>query len=1083
MAQRTDIHKVLIIGSGPIVIGQACEFDYSGTQACKALRSLGYEIVLVNSNPATIMTDPEMADKTYIEPLNVERVAAVIEKERPDALLPNLGGQSGLNLCSELYKAGVLDKYNVKVIGVQVDAIERGEDRTEFKNTMNMLGIEMARSKACYSVEEALEEADELGYPVVLRPAYTMGGAGGGLVYNKEELQTVCSRGLQASIIHQVLVEESILGWEELELEVVRDKDNNMITVCFIENVDPVGVHTGDSFCTAPMLTIDEDLQKELQRQAYRIVEHIGVIGGTNVQFAHDPKTGRIVVIEINPRTSRSSALASKATGFPIALVSAKLATGLTLSELPDSKFGTLDKYVPNGDYVVVKFARWAFEKFHGVEDKLGTQMRAVGEVMSIGKNFKEAFQKSIRSLEKDRYGLGAISKYEEMPVEELLRLLKDASSERYFLIYEAMKKGVTVDEIHDITKIKHYFLTQMKELVDEEKALLTNYKGQVPSKEALIKAKEDGFSDKYLAKVLGISEDDIRKSRQELGLLECWDGVHVYGTDGSAYYYSTYQKEESLENPMKLSDSKENKKIMILGGGPNRIGQGIEFDYCCVHAAMALKKLGFETIIVNCNPETVSTDYDTSDKLYFEPLTLEDVLQIYRKEQPLGVIAQFGGQTPLNLSEKLKEEGVNILGTTPEVIALAEDRDKFRIMMEKLGIPMAESGMASDVEGAKEIAKRIGYPVMVRPSFVLGGRGMEIVRDEESMEGYMRAAVGVTPDRPILIDRFLNNAMECEADAISDGKEAFVPAVMEHIELAGIHSGDSACIVPSKHISEKNLKTIEEYTKKIAVEMNVVGLMNMQYAIEDDTVYVLEANPRASRTVPLVSKVCGISMVPVATEIITADITGRPSPIPSLIAEKKNGEPPYYGVKEAVFPFNMFPEVDPVLGPEMRSTGEVLGLAKTPGEAFFKAEEAANAALPLEGAVLISLNEEDKPLAAELAKSFSEDGFKIYATGKTYENIIEAGVEATRIMKNYEGGRPNVEDIIKNGEVQLVVNTPIGKGAKYDDAYLRRAAVKARIPYITTVVAAKAAAAGIRQVKENGADNIHSLQDYHEKL
>ncbi|MBE5823918.1 MAG: carbamoyl-phosphate synthase large subunit [Butyrivibrio sp.] len=1080
MAQRTDIHKVLIIGSGPIVIGQACEFDYSGTQACKALRSLGYEIVLVNSNPATIMTDPEMADKTYIEPLNVERVAAVIEKERPDALLPNLGGQSGLNLCSELYKAGVLDKYNVKVIGVQVDAIERGEDRTEFKKTMDMLGIEMARSKACYSIEEALAEADELGYPVVLRPAYTMGGAGGGLVYNKEELQTVCARGLAASIIHQVLVEESILGWEELELEVVRDKDNNMITVCFIENVDPVGVHTGDSFCTAPMLTISEDLQKELQRQAYKIVEHIGVIGGTNVQFAHDPKTGRIVVIEINPRTSRSSALASKATGFPIALVSAKLATGLTLSELPDSKFGTLDKYVPNGDYVVVKFARWAFEKFHGVEDKLGTQMRAVGEVMSIGKNFKEAFQKAIRSLEKGRYGLGNVKKYEDMDKTELLRMLKNASSERYFLIYEALKKGITVEELFDITKVKHYFLNEIKELVDEEKELVSKFKGQVPSEDALVKAKEDGFADKYLSQILGVSEDDIRNTRDKQGLTEEWDGVHVYGTEGAAYYYSTYKRAASLENPKDMG-ADGSKKIMILGGGPNRIGQGIEFDYCCVHAALALKKLGFETIIVNCNPETVSTDYDTSDTLYFEPLTLEDVLQIYRKEKPVGVIAQFGGQTPLNLAAKLKEEGVNILGTTPEVIDLAEDRDQFRMMMQKLGIPMAESGMASDVEGAKKIAARIGYPVMVRPSFVLGGRGMEIVRDEESMEGYMKAAVGVTPDRPILIDRFLHNALECEADAISDGKQAFVPAVMEHIELAGIHSGDSACIIPSKHISEKNLRTIEEYTRKIAVEMNVVGLMNMQYAIEDDTVYVLEANPRASRTVPLVSKVCGIKMVPVATDIITSQLTGRPSPVKDLIANKSKDEPVYYGVKEAVFPFNMFPEVDPVLGPEMRSTGEVLGLARTPGEAFFKAEEAAGAALPLEGAVLISLNSEDKPEAADIARAFADEGFKIYATGKTFENIVDAGIDAVRIMKNYEGGRPNVEDVIKNGDVQLVINTPIGKGAEHDDGYLRRAAIKARIPYITTVAAAKAAAEGITEVKLKGSGHIKSLQEYHQ--
>ncbi|MBR4668487.1 MAG: carbamoyl-phosphate synthase large subunit [Butyrivibrio sp.] len=1076
MAQRTDIKKVLIIGSGPIVIGQACEFDYSGTQACKALRSLGYQIVLVNSNPATIMTDPEMADKTYIEPLNVERVTAVIEKERPDALLPNLGGQSGLNLCSELYKAGVLDKYNVKVIGVQVDAIERGEDRTEFKNTMDKLGIEMARSKACYSIEEVLAEADELGYPVVLRPAYTMGGAGGGLVYNKEELQTVCARGLAASIIHQVLVEESILGWEELELEVVRDKDNNMITVCFIENVDPVGVHTGDSFCTAPMLTISEDLQKELQRQAYKIVEHIGVIGGTNVQFAHDPVSGRIIVIEINPRTSRSSALASKATGFPIALVSAKLATGLTLAELPDSKFGTLDKYVPNGDYVVVKFARWAFEKFKGVEDKLGTQMRAVGEVMSIGKNFKEAFQKAIRSLEKDRYGLGLVEKFQNKSTDELLRLIKNASSERYFLMYEALKKGVSVDELFEITKVKHYFLEQMKELVDEEISLSQKFMGHTPDAEALKKAKEDGFSDRYLAKLLDITEDDIRNARTDIDVAESWEPVHVYGTDGSAYYYSTYKKiEDSSEETVS-----SNNKIMILGGGPNRIGQGIEFDYCCVHAAMALKKLGFETIIVNCNPETVSTDYDTSDKLYFEPLTLEDVLQIYKKEKPLGVIAQFGGQTPLNLAAKLKEEGVNILGTTPEVIDLAEDRDQFRMMMDKLQIPMAESGMASNVEEAKEIASRIGYPVMVRPSFVLGGRGMEVVRDEESMEEYMKAAVGVTPDRPILIDRFLHNALECEADAISDGTQAFVPAVMEHIELAGIHSGDSACIIPSKHISEKHLKTIEEYTRKIAVEMNVVGLMNMQYAIEDDTVYVLEANLRASRTVPLVSKVCGIKMVPLATDIITASLTGRKSPVGELIANKSTAEPKYYGVKEAVFPFNMFPEVDPVLGPEMRSTGEVLGLAKTPGEAFYKAQEATGSPLPLEGAVLISLNDEDKPKAAEIAGKFAESGFTVYATGKTYELIKDAGIEAKRVMKNYEGGRPDVEDVIKNGEVQLIINTPIGKGAEHDDGYLRRAAVKARIPYITTVAAGLAAIEGIAQVKKEGCSNVQSLQVYH---
>ncbi len=1071
MAQRTDIHKVLIIGSGPIVIGQACEFDYSGTQACKALRSLGYEIVLVNSNPATIMTDPEMADKTYIEPLNVERVEAVIAKERPDALLPNLGGQSGLNLAAELYKAGVLDKYNVKVIGVQIDAIERGEDRIEFKETMNKLGVEMARSEVSYSVDEALAIADKLGYPVVLRPAYTMGGAGGGLVYNREELKTVCARGLQASIIHQVLVEESILGWEELELEVVRDKDNNMITVCFIENVDPVGMHTGDSFCTAPMLTISEELQQRMQKQAYDIVEHIGVIGGTNVQFAHDPKTDRLVVIEINPRTSRSSALASKATGFPIALVSAKLATGLTLSELPDSKFGTLDKYIPNGDYVVVKFARWAFEKFKGVEDHLGTQMRAVGEVMSIGKNYKEAFQKAIRSLEKDRYGLGHVKNFNDLTKEELLQLLITPSSERHFQMYEALRKGATVEEINKVTSVKAYFIEQMKELVEEEEALVSKYAGKIPADEDLIQAKQDGFSDLYLAKILGVKQDAIRNKREELGCTESWDDVHVYGTEDSSYYYSTYCAEDNNE----ITDE---KKIMILGGGPNRIGQGIEFDYCCVHAAQSLKKLGFKTIIVNCNPETVSTDYDTSDKLYFEPLTLEDVLSIYRKEKPLGVIAQFGGQTPLNLAAKLKEEGVNILGTTPETIAMAEDRDLFRAMMDKLEIPMPESGMAVTVEEAREIANKIGYPVMVRPSFVLGGRGMEVVYDDEQINDYMKAAIGVTPDRPILIDRFLHNAMECEADAIADGTHAYVPAVMEHIELAGIHSGDSACIIPSKHISDENLKTIKEYTRKIAEEMHVVGLMNMQYAIEDGKVFVIEANPRASRTVPLVSKVCGIRMVPLATDIITSQFTGRPSPIENM----PEREIPYFGVKEAVLPFNMFPEVDPILGPEMRSTGEVLGISETVGEAFYKTEEAAKSTLPLEGTVLISLNDRDKAEAPALAKSFVEDGFKVLATGRTYELITEAGIPAEKVLKLYEG-RPNILDMMTNGEIQLIINSPVGKASIHDDSYLRKSAIKNRICYITTVAAAKAAAEGIKYVKANGATDIHSLQEWHELI
>ena len=1067
MPKLKDIDKVLIIGSGPIVIGQACEFDYSGTQACKALRKLGYKIVLVNSNPATIMTDPETADVTYIEPLNVERLEQIIAKERPDALLPNLGGQSGLNLCSELYKAGVLDKYNVKVIGVQVDAIERGEDRIEFKKTMNSLGIEMARSEVAYSVDEALAIADRLGYPVVLRPAYTMGGAGGGLVYNREELQTVCARGLQASIVGQVLVEESILGWEELELEVVRDSEGNMITVCFIENIDPLGVHTGDSFCCAPMLTISEDCQKRLQEQAYKIVDKVQVIGGTNVQFAHDPVTDRIIVIEINPRTSRSSALASKATGFPIALVSAMLAAGLTLHDIPCGKYGTLDKYVPDGDYVVIKFARWAFEKFKGVEDKLGTQMRAVGEVMSIGKNYKEAFQKAIRSLENGRYGLGHAKNFDTLSKEELLKKLVTPSSERHFIMYEALRKGATVDEIYELTRVKHYFISQMKELVDEEEELL-KFKGSLPSDELLTKAKKDGFSDKYLSQLLDISEDDVRSRRTSLGVNEAWEGVHVSGTENSAYYYSTYNGED--KNPVS-----NNRKIMILGGGPNRIGQGIEFDYCCVHASLALKKLGFETIIVNCNPETVSTDYDTSDKLYFEPLTLEDVLSIYNKEKPLGVIAQFGGQTPLNLAASLEKNGVKILGTSPAVIDLAEDRDQFRAMMDKLEIPMPESGMATTVDEAISIANGIGYPVMVRPSYVLGGRGMEVVYDDESMSGYMKAAVGVTPDRPILIDRFLNNAIECESDAISDGTHAFVPAVMEHIELAGVHSGDSACIIPSVHISEENVRLIKEYTRRIAEEMHVKGLMNMQYAIEKGKVYVLEANPRASRTVPLVSKVCDIRMVPIATDIITSELTGRPSPIPAM----KERHIPYYGVKEAAFPFNMFPEVDPILGPEMRSTGEVLGLSSHYGEAFYKAEEGVSSKLPLEGTVLISVNRKDKEEVVDVAGSFVNDGFKVLATGGTYDLIAEAGLPVTKIKKLYEG-RPNILDAITNGEIDLIINSPVGKESVHDDSYLRKAAIKARIPYMTTMAAAKATAEGIAYVKKNGSSEVRSLQEFH---
>ncbi|MDF1591179.1 MAG: carbamoyl-phosphate synthase large subunit [Desulfobacterales bacterium] len=1062
MPKREDIHKVLIIGSGPIIIGQACEFDYSGTQACKALRSLGYEIVLVNSNPATIMTDPGMADATYIEPLNVTVLTEIIATERPDALLPNLGGQTGLNLSSELYRSGVLEKYGVKVIGVNIDAIERGEDRLAFKKTMTRLGIDMPRSEIVTTVEAAESEAEKLGYPVVIRPAYTMGGTGGGLVYNVEELRTVATRGLAVSLVHQVLVEESVLGWEELELEVVRDAKNQMITVCFIENVDAMGIHTGDSFCTAPMLTIAKDLQQRLQQYSYAIVEAIEVIGGTNIQFAHDPKSGRVVVIEINPRTSRSSALASKATGFPIALVSSLLAGGLTMDEIPYWRDGTLEKYTPSGEYVVVKFARWAFEKFKGIEDKLGTQMRAVGEVMSIGKNYKEALQKAIRSLESSRYGLGFAKDFNKKSAEELLQMLRTPTSERQFIMYEALRKGIDIETLYETTHIKPWFLRQMKELVELEESILA-YKGKKLPDDLLIQAKKDGFADRYLAERLNIPEKDIRTRRISLGITESWEPVPVSGVENAAYYYSSYNAPDSVP----VSDR---KKIMVLGGGPNRIGQGIEFDYCCVHAAFAIRDAGYESIMVNCNPETVSTDYDTSDKLYFEPLTVEDVLSIYQKENPEGVIVQFGGQTPLNIAGELAEAGVRIIGTTPETIDLAEDRDRFRKVMRKLGIPQPESGMAANLTEALEIAKKIGYPLMVRPSYVLGGRAMEVVLDDDMLSRYMEAVVNVSPQRPILIDKFLENAIEAEADAIADGTDAFVPAVMEHIELAGVHSGDSACVIPPVSISRKHIETIQEYTRKIAIELNVVGLMNIQYAIASDTVYILEANPRASRTVPIVSKVCNIPMANLATRIMLgqklADLKLTHRPIP------------HFGVKEAVFPFNMFPEVDPLLGPEMRSTGEVLGMADSFGLAYFKSQEATQLSLPLEGSVLITVADRDKPSALEPARLFRDMGFKILTTKGTFEFLKANGIE-TELIRKLGYGRPDIVDAIKNNEIKLVINTPSGKESQEDDSYIRKAAIKYKVSHITTTAAALAAAKGIAARKE-GKSNVKSLQRYH---
>ena len=1064
MPKRTDIRKIMLIGSGPIVIGQGCEFDYSGVQACKVLRHEGFEVVLVNSNPATIMTDPEFADRTYIEPLTPDILHEIIRRERPDALLPTLGGQTALNLAISLQDAGILDKYHVKVIGVDLNAIKRGEDRIEFKKTMDMLGVPMAKSEPSYSVEEAEKIASELGYPVVLRPAYTMGGTGGGIVYNVEELREVVARGLAASLIGQVLVEECVLGWEELELEVVRDEKGNKITVCFIENVDPMGVHTGDSFCVAPMLTVPESVQKKLQEYSYRIIDAIGVTGGCNVQFAHNREDNRIIVIEINPRTSRSSALASKATGFPIAQVSTKLATGVTLDELPYWRDGSLDKYTPSGDYVVVKFARWAFEKFPQAKDHLGTQMKAVGEVMSIGKSFKEAFQKAIRSLEIGRSGLGLVKKIEKLSLEELMPLIASPSSERYFQLYEAFKKGLTVAEARNLTKITEYFLTQIKELADFE-LKLAGYTWMALPDELLIEAKKSGFSDKYLGRLFGVPEKEVRESRIALGCVATYCRVPVSGVENADYYYSTYS---GAPDEVPVSG---NRKIMVLGGGPNRIGQGIEFDYTCVHAAFALRDAGYESVLVNCNPETVSTDYDTSDKLYFEPLTTEDVLAIYAKEKPEGVIVQFGGQTPLNIAQELKDAGVKIIGTQPEGIRLAEDREYFRERMIALGIRQPESGTARSLEEAVALGRKIGYPVMVRPSFVLGGRGMAVLYDEAMLTRYAIEAIQVSPEYPMLIDRFLDNAIECEVDAISDGKDTFVASVMEHIELAGIHSGDSACSIPPVTLAKKYLDTIEEQAAAIARDFRVKGILNVQFAVCEDQVWIIEANPRASRTVPVVSKVTGMPLARIATYLMLGHSLSEYKDI------LKPHPQTYFGVKEAVFPFNMFPEVDPVLGPEMRATGEVMGLAPTFGMAYFKAQQAAGSRLPLKGTVLVSVSERERKYLLPIVRTLHELGFKLVATEGTAKFLAENGIPHSEVKKLNEG-RPNVADLIKNREVALIINTPIGRLGKIDDSCIRMLAIQYKIPYMTTIAAAKASAAGIREAL-HGDSSPKSLQEY----
>ena len=1093
--KRTDINKILIIGSGPIIIGQACEFDYSGTQACQALRALDYEIVLVNSNPATIMTDPQMADSTYIEPLNTTRLEEIIKKERPDALLPNCGGQTALNLSMELEKSGILARYEVEVIGVNLKAIERGEDRIAFKDMMAELDIGMAKSEACYTLEECVNAARSLGYPCVVRPAYTMGGTGGGICYNETELKSIASRGLSASLIQQVLIEESILGWEELELEIVRDSTGHAITICCIENIDPMGVHTGDSICVAPMLDVSEDVQKRLQEYSYKIVESVGVVGGCNCQFAYNRNEDRIVVIEINPRTSRSSALASKATGFPIARVAAQLAVGVTLSELPYYHKGTLDKYEPRCDYVVVKFPRWAFEKFPEAVDELGTQMKAVGEAMSIGKTFKESMQKAVRSLENDRYGIGFVNNYNSMTIAELLELLKGRpSSERFFIVYEALRKGATVDELFELTSMKPFFLNAMKEIVDLEEKIISFSDKLLPD-DVLIQAKKDGFADKYIAKLLNMAECEIRNRRSKL-ISKNFDKIVVSGADDAYYYYSTYNKvsdDATLDKASNGTHSDKDKtsndvpsdkgKVFILGGGPNRIGQGIEFDYCCVHAAYALRDLNVGTIMINCNPETVSTDYDTADRLYFEPLTVEDVMAIIEREKPIGVIVQFGGQTPLNIATELQELGVPIMGTQPSVINTAEDRDLFREMMQKLEIPMPESGMAKTASEAEIIAERIGYPVMVRPSYVLGGRGMEIVHDKHQLLAYMEKAHAIDTagipgslSAPILIDRFLQRALECEADAISDGENVFVPAILEHIEYTGVHSGDSACVIPSINLTKLEKKLIHQYTKKIAKELGVVGLMNIQYAIENGKVYVIEANPRASRTVPLVSKVCNIQMARMATEIMhEKSMTDEPMMLKTF-CENPPEEVEIFGVKESVFPFNMFHEVDPVLGPEMRSTGEVLGISDNFSQAFALAQEAAKCPLPSSGTVLISVSEAHFRNLPGIAASMELLGFDIIATDKTFKQLKKIGINCQLVHDTLKP-EERVVDLITNGTVSMVINTP---GTTLSDLGfdIRRAAIRKSIPILTTIEAVRTACLGIASHR-NKKNEARSLQYY----
>ncbi|MCG9478784.1 MAG: carbamoyl-phosphate synthase large subunit [Actinomycetia bacterium] len=1069
MPKRKDLKKILIIGSGPIIIGQACEFDYSGTQGCKVLKDEGYEVILVNSNPATIMTDPEFADKTYIEPLTPEFVEKVIIKERPDALLSTLGGQTGLNIAVSLEEAGVLKKYGVELLGANVDVINKAEDRALFKQAMRDIGLYVPPSEYAHSLEEALGFSEKLKFPLVVRPSFTLGGLGGGVAFNKEEFTETVLRGLDLSPIGRVLIEKSVAGWKEFELEVMRDKADNVVIVCSIENFDPMGVHTGDSITVAPAQTLTDQEYQNMRNAALRIIREIGVeTGGSNIQFAINPENGQMAVIEMNPRVSRSSALASKATGFPIAKIATKLAIGYNLDEIPnDITKKTPACFEPSIDYVVVKFPRWAFEKFPGTDPTLTTRMKSVGEAMAIGRTFKQALQKAIRSLEIDRYGLGADG-YDHIKQEMLFKKLSVPNQDRVFYIKLAFEMGKTVEQIYEYTKIDPWFLYNIKQLVEFEKKFSNRNLASL-SRQDLLEAKRLGYSDIQIAHMCNSSQEKVRKLRKKLDLVATFKTVDTCAAEFEAYtpyYYSTYESEDEV----KPSDK---DKIVILGSGPNRIGQGIEFDYCCVHASFALHQDGYETIMVNCNPETVSTDYDTSDRLYFEPLTFEDVMNIIEAEKPIGVIVQFGGQTPLKLAQQLQNEGVNILGTSPDSIDLAEDRQRFGAMLSEMGIPQPDNGTALNIDQAIEIANRIGYPVLVRPSYVLGGRAMSIVYDQDSLKNYVRDAALVSPDRPILIDKFLERAIEIDVDAVFDGEEIFIGGIMEHIEEAGIHSGDSACVIPPFTLDSKTLDTLRKYTYQIAEKLKVRGLINIQYAIKNSKVFVLEANPRASRTIPFISKSINIPLAKIASRVMTG------KKLKAQDFERKDSTKlNYFSIKEAVMPFNRFPGIDTILGPEMKSTGEVMGIDPNFGIAFAKSQIATNQKFPVQGTVFISVSDRDKQQIEDIARGFMDLGFKIITTKGTGEFLEGKSIKCDSVLKIREG-RPNVLDLIKNGDVDLIINTPEGSTARSDGYYLRTAAVLHNVTSITTISGASAVMQGIKELRSNVNVKVKAIQDY----